>query len=91
MVNESTLSKLKWICVSANISSIATFISTSLINYVYKTSMTLTENTNISLYSIPIVLGIAGSIFLISYYIFSKRNRNDDDDEKWRFFPANTS
>jgi hypothetical protein len=89
MVNESTLSKLKWICVSAIISSIATFISTSLINYVYKTSMTLTENTNISLYSIPIVLGIAGTIFLISYYILIKRGQNND--EKWRFFPANTS
>jgi hypothetical protein len=89
MVNESTLSKLKWIGVSAIISSIATFISTSLINYVYKTSMTLTENTNISLYSIPIALGIAGTIFLISYYILIKRGQNND--EKWRFFPANTS
>ena len=91
MDKESTLSRIKWIGISAIISSVSTFISTALINYLYKTSMTLTENSNISLYSIPIVLGIAGSIFLISYYIFSKRNRNDDDDEKWRFFPANTS
>ncbi len=51
--------------------------------------MTLTENSNISLYTIPIVLGIAGSVFLISYYIFSNKSKNND--EKWKYFPANTS
>jgi hypothetical protein len=58
-------------------------------NYFYKTSTTLTENSNISLYTIPIVLGIAGSVFIISYLVLSKKNRNNE--EKWRFFPANTS
>jgi dolichyl-phosphate-mannose--protein O-mannosyl transferase len=89
MARESTISKLKWVGVSAIISSIFSFIVTAFMNYLYKTSTTLTENTNISLYNIPIVLGIAGSVFLISYYIFSKRNRNDD--EKWRFFPTNST
>jgi hypothetical protein len=88
MVNESTISKFKWIGVSAIISSIVTFISTAFINYLYKTSPTLTENSNISLYTIPIVLGIAGSGFLISYYILSKKSSNNED--KWRYFPANT-
>jgi hypothetical protein len=89
MAKESTLSRIKWIGVSAIISSIITFISTSVMNYFYKTSTTLTENSNISLYTIPIVLGIAGSVFIISYLVLSKKNRNND--EKWRFFPANTS
>jgi hypothetical protein len=89
MVKESTLSKLQWAGISAIISSIITFISTAFTNYLYNTSMTLTENSNISLYTIPIVLGIAGSVFLISYYIFSNKSKNND--EKWRYFPANTS
>ena len=89
MAEESTISRIKWIGVSAIITSIVTFISTAFMNYFYKTSTTLTENSNISLYTIPIVIGIAGSVFLASYYILSKKNRNND--EKWRFFPANTS
>jgi len=89
MAKESTLTKLKWIGVSAIISSIVTFISTAFMNYFYKTSTTLTENLNISLYTIPIILGIAGSVFLISYLVLSTKNKNND--EKWRFFPANTS
>jgi hypothetical protein len=78
MAKESILSKLQWIGGSAIISSIVTFISTAFFNYLYKTSTTLTENSNISLYSIPIALGVAGWVFLISYYILSKRNRNND-------------
>jgi len=89
MAKEITLSRIKWIGVSAIISSIVTFISTAVLNYFYKTSTTLTENSNISFYTIPIVLGIAGSVFIISYLVLSKKNRNND--EKWRFFPANTS
>jgi hypothetical protein len=58
MAKESAISKLKWIGVSAIISSIITFISTAFMNYFYKTSTTLTENSNISLYTIPIVLGV---------------------------------
>ena len=89
MVKETIFSKLQWIGVSAIISSIITFISTAFMNYLYNISMTLTENSNISLYTIPIVLGIAGSVFLISYYIFSSKSKNND--EEWRYFPANTS
>lgn len=78
MAKESTLSRIKWIGVSAIISSIITFISTSVMNYFYKTNTTLTENSNISLYTISIVLGIAGSVFIISYLVLSKKNRNND-------------
>jgi drug/metabolite transporter (DMT)-like permease len=89
MAKESTISKLKWAGVSAIISSIITFISTAFLNYIYNTSTTLKENSNISLYTIPIVLGIAGSVLLVSYYILSRKDKKNED--KWRYFPANTS
>ena len=88
MAKESNISKLKWAGVSGIISSIVTFISTSLMNYFYKTITTVTDNSNISLYMIPVILGIVGSVLLISYYIFSKKNR--DNDDKWRYLSANT-
>jgi hypothetical protein len=72
MAKESTISKLKWAGVSAIISSIVTFISTSLMNYFYKTITTVTDNPNISLYMIPVILAIVGSVLLISYYISKK-------------------
>ncbi len=89
MAKESTISKLKWAGVSAIISSIITFISTAFLNYIYNTSATLTENSNISLYTIPIVLGIAGTVLLVSYYFLSRKDKKNED--KWRYFPANTS
>ena len=88
MAKESKISKLKWAGVSGMISSIIIIISTSLMNYFYKTITTVTDNSNISLYMIPVILGIVGSVLLISYYIFSKKNR--DNDDKWRYFSANT-
>jgi uncharacterized membrane protein YdjX (TVP38/TMEM64 family) len=88
MVKESTISKLKWIGVSAIISSIVTFISTAFLNYFYSSIMTI-NNSKISLYTIPIILGIAGSILIVSYYILSRKNKNSED--KWKYFPANTS
>ena len=57
-------------------------------NYFYKTITTVTDNSNISVYMIPVILGIVGSVLLISYYILSKKNR--DNDDKWRYFSANT-
>ena len=88
MAKESKISKLKWAGVSGIISSIVTFISTSLMNCFYKTITTVTDNSNISVYMIPVILGIVGSVLLISYYILSKKNR--DNDDKWRYFSANT-
>ena len=88
MAKESKISKLKWAGVSGIISSIVTFISTYLMNYLYKTITTVTDNSNISLYMIPVILGIVGSVLLISYYILSKENR--DNDDKWRYFSDNT-
>ena len=88
MAKVSTISKLKWAGVSALISSIVTFISTSLMNYFYKTSTTVTDNSNISLYMIPVILGIVGYVLLILYFILSKKNR--DNDDKLRYFSANT-
>ena len=86
MAKESTISKRQWIGVSAIISSIVTFISTAFMNYFYKSITTLTESSNISLYTIPIVLGIVGSGFLISYYFLRRKKYYDEDH-----FPANTS
>ena len=88
MAKESKISKLKWAGVSGIISSIVTFISTSLMNYFYKIITTVTDNSNISLYMIPVILGIVGSVLLISYHIFSKKNR--DNYDKRRYFSANT-
>ena len=73
MAKESKISKLKWAGVSGIISSIVTFISTSLMNYFYKIITTVTDNSNISLYMIPVILGIVGSVLLISYLILVKR------------------
>ena len=88
MAKESKISKLKWAGVSGIISSIVTFISTSWMNYFYKTITTVTDNSNISLYMIPVILGIVSSVLLISYHIFSKKNRGNYD--KRRYFSANT-
>jgi hypothetical protein len=73
MAKESTISKLKWAGVSAIISSIVTFISTSLMNYFYKTITTVQTIQTFSLYMIPVILGIVGSFLLISCYILSKK------------------
>jgi hypothetical protein len=88
MAKESIIPKLKWAGVSAIISSIVTFFSTSFMNYFYKTTTTLTDNSNISLYTIPVILGIIGSVLLISYNILSRKNR--DNDDKRTYFYGNT-
>ncbi|MGI9011237.1 MAG: hypothetical protein ACR2F1_08630 [Nitrososphaeraceae archaeon] len=41
--------------------------------------MTINSST-ISLYTIPIVLGIAGAVLLVSYYILSRKNKNNEDE-----------
>jgi hypothetical protein len=42
-------------------------------NYFYKTITTVTDNSKHFPYMIPVILGIVGSVLLISYYILSKR------------------
>ncbi len=42
-------------------------------NCFYKTITTVTDNSNISLYMIPVILGIVVSVLLMSYYILSKQ------------------
>jgi hypothetical protein len=88
MAKESTISKLKWLGVGAIISSITSFLLIPLLTY-FSDKILKFDLSTASPYIIPIVLGFSGSVLLISYYILSKKNRNDD--EKWRFFPANTS
>jgi cytosine/uracil/thiamine/allantoin permease len=88
MAKESTISKLKWLGVGAIISSLVSFILTPFLNY-FSQSVIKLDSSTISLYTIPILLGIAGSILIVSYYILSRKNRNNED--KWRYFPANTS
>jgi hypothetical protein len=88
MAKESTISKLKWLGVGAIISSITSFLLIPLLTY-FSDKILKFDLSTTSPYIIPIVLGIAGSVLVVSYYILSNRNKNND--EKWRFFPANTS
>ena len=88
MSNESTLSKLKWSGIGAIISSIASFLLIPLLIY-FSDKILKFDLSTTSPYIIPIVLGFSGSVLLISYYILSLKNRNDD--ENWRFFPANSN
>jgi hypothetical protein len=87
MVKENTILKLKWIGVSAIISSIVSFILIPFLDYFSDKVLKFDLSTS-SPYIITIVLGFSGSILLISYYILSQKNRNDDD--KWKYFPART-
>jgi hypothetical protein len=87
MSNESTISKLKWIGVSAIISSIVSFIVIPILDYFSERVLKFDLSTT-SPYIVPIILGFSGSVLLISYYILTIKNRNDDD--KWRFFQANS-
>ena len=88
MSNESTLSKLKWIGIGAIISSIASFLLIPLLTY-FSDKILKFDLSTASPYIITIVLGFSGSVLLISYYILSKKDKNDD--ENWRFFPANST
>ena len=62
MAKESTLSKLKWIGVSAIISSTASFVFIPFLDYFSNALMNF-DSLTISLYNIPIVIGIAGTVF----------------------------
>ena len=88
MAKENTISKLKWIGVSAIISSIVSFILIPFLDY-FSDKILKFDLSTTSPYIIPIVLGFSGSVLLISYYILSIKNRNDD--ENWRFFPSNST
>lgn len=88
MDKESIISKLKLIGVSTIISSVVTFLLIPLLTY-FSDKILKFDLSTTSPYVIPIILGFAGSVILIFYYILSNRNKNSD--EKWKFFPANTS
>ena len=85
---ENTISKLKWIGVSAIISSIVSFILRPFLDY-FSDSVLKFDLSTASPYIDPIVFGFSGSILLMSYYILSINNRNKD--ENWRFFPSNST
>ena len=88
MNKENIISKLKWIGVIAIISSIVSFIFIPFLDY-FSDKVLKFDLSTTSPYIIPIVLGFSGSVLLISYYILSINNRNDED--KWVFFPANSN
>ena len=88
MTKESTISKIKWIGVSAIISAIVSFIFIPFLDY-FSVRILKFDLSTTSPYIDPIVFGFSGSVLLISYYILSINNRNDDD--KWRFFPVNSN
>ncbi|MGI0051671.1 MAG: hypothetical protein ACRD8K_08035 [Nitrososphaeraceae archaeon] len=86
MTKENTISKLKWIGVITIISSIVSFILIPFLDY-FSDKILKFDLSTTSPYTIPIVLGISGSVLLISYYILSIKNRNDDENR--RFFLLN--
>ena len=88
MAKENIISKLKWIGVSAIISSIVSFILIPFLDY-FSDNVLKFDLSTASPYIVPIVFGFSGSILLMSYYILSIKNRNED--ENWRFFPSNST
>ena len=88
MAKENTISKLKWIGVSAIISSIVSFILIPFLDY-FSDKVLKFDLSTTSPYIISIVLGFSGSVLLISYYTLSIKNRNNDVN--WRFFPSDST
>ena len=88
MTKESTISKLKWSGVSAIISSIVSFILIPFLDY-FSDKILKFDLSTTSPYIVPIVLGFLGSVLLVSYYILSIKNSNDD--ENWRFFSSHST
>jgi hypothetical protein len=87
MDKESIISILKWFGVSAIISSVASFLLIPLLTYLSDKILKFDLSTT-SPYLISIILGFAGSVILVSYYILEDRNKKSDEERK--FFPANT-
>jgi hypothetical protein len=70
MTKENIISKLKGIGVITIISSIVSFILIPFLDY-FSDKILKFDLSTTSPYIIPIVLGISGSVLLISYYILS--------------------
>ena len=70
MTKENTISKLKGIGVITIISSIVSFILIPFLDY-FSDKILKFDLSTTSPYTIPIVLGISGSVLLISYYMLS--------------------
>jgi NADH:ubiquinone oxidoreductase subunit 2 (subunit N) len=78
MDKEGTISKLKWVGVSAIISSVISFILIPLLTY-FSDKILKFDLSTVSPYIIPIILGFVGSVILISYYILNTRNKNNNE------------
>ncbi|HJT85042.1 MAG TPA: hypothetical protein VJ697_11210 [Nitrososphaeraceae archaeon] len=78
MDKEGTISKLKWVGVSAIISSVVSFLLIPLLTY-FSDKILKFDLSTVSPYIIPIILGFAGSVILISYYILSTRSKNSNE------------
>ena len=78
MDKEGTISKLKWVGVSAIISSVVSFLLIPLLTY-FSDKILKFDLSTVSPYIIPIILGFVGSVILISYYILSIRNKNSNE------------
>jgi hypothetical protein len=70
MAKENTILKLKWIGISAIISSIISFILIPFLDY-FSDKILKFDFSTTSPYIIPIILGFSGSVLLIFYYILS--------------------
>ena len=78
MDKEGTISKLKWVGVSAIISSVVSFLLIPLLTY-FSDKILKFDLSTVSPYVIPIILGFVGSVILILYYILSTRNKNNNE------------
>jgi hypothetical protein len=78
MDKEGTISKLKWVGVSAIISSVVSFLLIPLLTY-FSDKILKFDLSTVSPYIIPIILGFVGSVILILYYILSSRNKNNNE------------
>ncbi|HET8794697.1 MAG TPA: hypothetical protein VFM31_12945 [Nitrososphaeraceae archaeon] len=78
MDKEGTISKLKWVGVSAIISSVVSFLLIPLLTY-FSDKILKFDLSTVSPYIIPIILGFVGSVILILYYILSTRNKNNNE------------
>jgi len=81
MAKESSFSKFTWIGVGALMFG---FLE-PLGRYLYEGASTI-----LSPYFISIIFGIVGVSFIVYDYVRRKRNFNDDED-RYRYFPANAT
>jgi len=87
MAKESSFSKFTWFGVGAIMAGIFEGLGTDLYHHI-----TSFQGISFSPYIIPTVLGIAGFSLILYDFINKRREKKKrDDDENWKYFPANAT